>query len=76
MTLGINSPLVIPSLHARATVEKQQKDFTDVWDPLFIGYSAAVYYQVKVVDDPSEKDERFDAPEVRGSGYLEDARAG
>ena len=29
MTLGMNSPLVVPSLHARATVEKQQKEFTD-----------------------------------------------
>ena len=44
MTLGMNSPLVIPSLHARATVEKQQKEFTDGWDPLFFGYSAAVYF--------------------------------
>ena len=34
----------VPSLHARATVEKQQKEFTDGWDPLFIGYSAAVYF--------------------------------
>ena len=44
MTLGMNSPLVIPSLHARATVEKQQKEFTDGWDPLIFGYSAAVYF--------------------------------
>ena len=43
MTLGMNSPLVVPSLHARTTVEKQQ-EFTDGWDPLFIGYSAAVYF--------------------------------
>ena len=35
MTLGMNSPLVVPSLHARASVEKQQKEFTDDWDPLF-----------------------------------------
>ena len=34
MTLGMNSYLVVPSLFARATVEKQQKEFTDVWDPL------------------------------------------
>ena len=46
MTLGMNSPLVVPSLHARATVEKQQKEFTDGWDPLFIGYSAAVYFHM------------------------------
>ena len=41
MTLGMNSPLVVPSLFARATVEKQQREFTDGWDPLFIGYTAA-----------------------------------
>ena len=29
MTLGMNSPLVVPSLYARAAVEKQQKEFTD-----------------------------------------------
>ena len=44
MILGMNSSLVVPSLHARATVEKQQKEFTDGWDPLFNGYSAVVYF--------------------------------
>ena len=44
MTLGMNSSLVVRSLFARATVEKQQKEFTDGWDPLFIGYTAAVYF--------------------------------
>ena len=44
MTLGMNSPMVVPSLHKRATVERQQREFTDGWDPLFIGYSAAVYF--------------------------------
>ena len=44
MTLGMNSPMVVPSLLARATVERQQREFTDGWDPLFIGYSAAVYF--------------------------------
>ena len=43
ITLGMNSLLVVPSLYARAAVEKQ-KEFTDGWDPLFIGYSAAVYF--------------------------------
>ena len=38
MTLGMNSPLVVPSMYARAAVEKQQNG----WDLLFIGYSAAV----------------------------------
>ena len=40
----MNSPLVVPSLFARATVEKQQVQFTDGWDPSFIGYTAAVYF--------------------------------
>ena len=44
MTLGMNNPLLFPSLHARATVERQQREFTDGWDPLFIGYLAAVYF--------------------------------
>ena len=44
MTLGMNSPLVVPSLYARAAVEKQKKEFTDGWDQLFISYSAAVYF--------------------------------
>ena len=36
LTLGMNSLLVVPSLFARATVERQQVEFTDGWDPLFI----------------------------------------
>ena len=36
MTLGMNSPMIVPSLHARATVEQQQKTLTDSWNPLFI----------------------------------------
>ena len=44
MTLGMNNPLLLPSLHARATVERQQREFTEGWDPMFIGYSAAVYF--------------------------------
>ena len=44
MTLGMNSPLVVPSIMARMTTEEMQKDFTDGWDPLFIGYTAAVYF--------------------------------
>ena len=36
-TLGMNSSLVVPSLFARATVERQQEEFTPGWDPLFIG---------------------------------------
>ena len=44
MSLGMNSPLVVPSIFARATTEELQKDFTDGWDPLFIGYTTAVYF--------------------------------
>ena len=44
MTLGMNSSLVVPSLFARAANEEQQKEFIDGWDPLFIGYSAAIYF--------------------------------
>ena len=40
----MNSSLVVPSLFARAMVERQQEEFTDGWDPLFIGYTAAVYF--------------------------------
>ena len=46
MTLGLKSPLVVPSLFARATMEKQQVEFTDGWDPFFIGYTAAVYFHI------------------------------
>ena len=44
ITLGMNSPLVVPSLYTRAAIEKQQREFTDGCDHLFIGYSAAVYF--------------------------------
>ena len=43
MTLGMNSSLVVPSLFERAAVDELQKGFTDGWDPMFIGYTAAVY---------------------------------
>ena len=64
MTLGMNSPLVIPSLHARASVEKQQKEFTDDWDPFFIGYSVAVYFHtcdIKIISWTTQ------AKKMRGS---------
>ena len=38
------SSLVVPSLFARATIERQQEELTDGWDPLFVGYTAAVYF--------------------------------
>ena len=49
MTLGMNSPLVVPSLFATAAAEGQQRDFTDGWDPLFIGYTAAVYFHTSEI---------------------------
>ena len=44
MTLGMNSSMVVPSFFARAATEEQQKEFIDGWDPLFIGYSAAILF--------------------------------
>ena len=78
MTLGMNSSLVVPSLFARAAEEGQQREFTDGWDPLFIGYTAAVYFhtcdiKINSSDDSSEEDERLDAPEIRGARSLENA---
>ena len=49
MTLGMNSPMVVPSIHAREDVEQQQKMFMHSWDPLFIGYSAAVYFHTSEI---------------------------
>ena len=46
MTLGINSSLVVPSLFARAATERQQREFTDGWDPLFIGLTAAIFFHI------------------------------
>ena len=49
--------------------EEQQREFTDGWDPLFIGYTAAVYFHTsdiknKLMDDSSKEYERLDAPEI------------
>ena len=41
---GMNSSLVVPSLFARAAAKEQQRGFIDGWDPLFIGYTAAIYF--------------------------------
>ena len=46
MTLGMNSPMSVPSIHASEAVEQQQKVFKHSWDPLFIGYSAAVCFHI------------------------------
>ena len=37
--------MMVPSIQARDTVDREQKVFTDGCDPLFIGYSAGVYLQ-------------------------------
>ena len=74
MTLGMNNPLVVPSLHARAMVKKQQKWFTNAWDPLFIGYSAAVYFHtcdVKINSWTTQADdERLNAPNLEVRDIL------
>ena len=44
MTLVKSSPMLVPSIQTREAVEWQQKLFTHGWDPLFIGYSAAVCF--------------------------------
>ena len=44
MTLGMNSPLVVPSIFAKTAAEELERNFTDGWDPLFIGYTAAIYF--------------------------------
>ena len=49
MTLGMNSSLVVPSPYARTTTEERQKEFTDGWDPLFIGYTATIYFHTSDV---------------------------
>ena len=37
MILEMNNSLVVPSLFARAAVERQQGEFTDGWDPRSLG---------------------------------------
>ena len=44
MTSGMNSPMMVPSMHTREAVERHPKVFTQSWDPLLIGYLAAVYF--------------------------------
>ena len=64
MTLGTNSPLVVPSIIARMTMEEMQKDFTDGWDPLFVGYTAAVYFHTS---EAKIKSWTTQAKKMRGS---------
>ena len=43
MTLRMNNPMLVKSAQIIEVVEGQQRAFTHDWDPLFIGYSAAMY---------------------------------
>ena len=61
MTLGMNSPLVVPSIMARMTTEEMQKDFTDGWGPPvhWLHGGGLLPYQRdegKFVDDANEKE--------------------
>ena len=72
MTLGMNISLVVPSLFARATVERQQNEFTDGWDSLFLGYTAMVYFhtcdiKINSWTTQAKKNERLHASKIRGS---------
>ena len=60
----MNSSLVVSSLFARAAAEELQKGFTDGWDPLFIGYIAAVYFHTSEIKINSWTTQ---AKEMRGS---------
>ena len=73
--------LVVPSLFARATVQRQQEEFTDGWDPLINGYTAAFYFhtfdiKINSCTTQAKKNERLNASKIRGSGHLENARSG
>ena len=76
MTLGINSSLVVPSLFARAAAEEQQREFIDGWDPLLIGYTAAVYFhtsdtKINSWTTQAKKMRGSMPPEIRGARSLE-----
>ena len=49
MKFGMNSPVMVPSTHARESVDRQQKVFTHGSDPLFIGYLVAVYFHTREI---------------------------
>ena len=40
VTLAMNNLMLVPSVQVRKVVERQQRVFTQGWDPLFIGYFA------------------------------------
>ena len=64
MTLAMNSSRVVLSLFARAAAEEQQREFIDGWDPLFIGYTASVYFHTS---DTKIKSWTTQAKKMRGS---------
>ena len=71
MTFGMNNSLLVPSKQAREVVEQQQRVLTQGWDPLFVGYSAAAYFnlsEIKISSWTTEaKKMGLNAAEVRCS---------
>ena len=55
---------MVPSLFLRAAAEAQQREFIVGWDPLFIGYTAAVYFHTSDIKINSWKTQ---AKKMRGS---------
>ena len=69
MTLGMKSPLVVPSLDARAAVEKQQRELTEwLGSRVYPIYSGSllphVRHQDKLMDNTSKEDEGLNASKV------------
>ena len=64
MALRMNSSLVVPSLFARAAAEEQQREFIDGWDPLFVGYTAEIYFHTS---DAKINSWKTQAKKMRGS---------
>ena len=50
MTLEMASPCLVPSVHARRMVERQQRVFMHGWDPLFFGFSLALVRSKYILD--------------------------
>ena len=80
MTLGMNSPLVLPSLDARV-VGEETAEGVHRWlgSRVYRIYSNVllpdVRHQDKLMDNTSKEDEGLNASKVRGSGHLENARS-
>ena len=74
MTLGMNSPLVVPSLFARATVERQHRWLEPLVHWIYGGgLFQHMRYQDKLLDDSSKENERLNASKFRSAGGLENA---